>query len=268
MQNAYFWPLYGDRDEVAFPFSTSRSLEVPRKLLATFSGTLLTDGYDVYARYAKATKGIRRAQCWSQARRQFVDAALAEPKLSKQALDLIGEIYAHEAAIREHGFEGETKLLYRAENSKPAVDRFFAWLRETLRERILVPTNPFTKAAGYAIERETELRVFLEDPEVPVDTNHLEREIRPIALGRRNWLFCWTEVGAKHVGVVQSLIRTCRLQGLDPYTYLVDVLQRVATHPAVDVGLLTPRLWKQHFAANPMRSDVDSCQVTSAATTS
>jgi transposase len=74
-------------------------------------------------------------------------------------------------------------------------------------------------------------------------------------------------VGAKYVGIGQSLIRTCRLQGVNPYTYLVDVLQRVATHPAAEVALLTPRLWKQYFAANPMRSDVDLCQVRSATIT-
>ncbi len=267
MQSAYFWPMYGDRDEVAFPFSTSRSLAVPRQLLGSFKGTLLTDGYRVYERYAEVTQGPR-AQCWSHARRPFVKAELAEPELARRAIDLIGEIYAHEAGIRDRGLIGEEKLVYRAEHCKPAVDCFFAWLRDTLRDRILVPSNPFTQAAGYAIERETELRVFLEDPAVPVDTNHLEREIRPIAVGRKNWLFCWTEVGAKYVGIAQSLIRTCRLQGVDPYTYLVDVLQRVATHPAAEVQLLTPRLWKQHFAANPLRSDVDSCQPGVPATTS
>jgi hypothetical protein len=73
---------------------------------------------------------------------------------------------------------------------------------------------------------------------------------------KKAWLFCWTELGAKHVGIVQSLIVTCRLHGLDPYDYLVDVLQRVATHPAADVARLTPRLWKTSFAANPLRSDL------------
>jgi hypothetical protein len=109
----------------------------------------------------------------------------------------------------------------------------------------------------YTLEREAELKVFLSDPDVPIDTNHLEREMRPIALGRKNWLFCWTEVGARHVGIIQSLLASCRLQGVDPYVYLVEVLQRVDTHPALEVQLLTPRLWKQHFADHPLRSDLD-----------
>jgi len=89
---------------------------------------------------------------------------------------------------------------------------------------------------------------------VPIDTNHLERALRVIPMGRRNWLFCWTELGAQQVGIMQSLIVTCRLHGVDPYEYLVDVLQRVGQHPASRVDELTPRLWKQHFAPNPLRS--------------
>ena len=75
--------------------------------------------------------------------------------------------------------------------------------------------------------------------------------------GRRNWLFAWTELGARRVGVIQSLLVTCKLQGVDPYTYLVDVLQRVGQHPATGVMELTPRLWKTLFADRPLRSDLD-----------
>ena len=106
------------------------------------------------------------------------------------------------------------------------------------------------------LKRESALRVFLEDPEVPLDNNHTERALRPIAVGRKNWLFCWTEVGAQHVGVIQSLISTCKLQDVDPYTYLVDVLQRIGDHPADRIEELTPRNWKERFADKPLRSDL------------
>ncbi|MBU6995960.1 transposase domain-containing protein, partial [Ferrovum myxofaciens] len=106
-------------------------------------------------------------------------------------------------------------------------------------------------------EREAGLRVFLNDPEVPPDTNHLERALRVIPHGgKKNWNFCWTEVGAELTGVAQSLITTCRLHDINPYDYLVDVLQRVGQHPARDIGQLTPRCWKAHFADNPLRSDL------------
>jgi len=152
---------------------------------------------------------------------------------------------------------GGIALTVRAHHVKPLVDAFFGWLAYTLRTQVLLPTNPFTQAAHYALDREAALRVFLEYPTVPLDTNHLERQIHAIAMGRKAWLFCWTEVGAQYVGIVQSLLASCRLQGVDPYGYLVDVLQRIDTHPAREVHLLTPRLWKHYFAANPLRSDLD-----------
>jgi transposase len=128
-------------------------------------------------------------------------------------------------------------------------------------ERVLLPSSRFTKAANYALQRQEPLSVFLRDPNVSLDTNELERALRPIPMGRKNWLFCWTEVGARYAGIIQSLIQTCRMQGVDPYTYLVDVLQRIDTHPACQVHLLTPRLWKQNFSQNPISSDLfTACQ--------
>ena len=118
----------------------------------------------------------------------------------------------------------------------------------------LLPSNPLTKALAYARDRRCGLEVFLTDPDVPIDTNHLERALRVIPMGRRNWLFCWTELGARQVGIIHSLIATCRLHQIDPYDYLVDVLQRVGQHPAERVRELTPRLWKQLFAADPLRT--------------
>jgi transposase len=98
--------------------------------------------------------------------------------------------------------------------------------------------------------------VYLDDTDVPIDTNHLERALRVIPLGRKNWMFSWTEVGAKHIGIIQSLLVTCRLHDVNPYDYLVDVLQRVDQHPAALVEQLTPRVWKTMFASNPLRSDL------------
>ena len=228
-----------------------------REALGKFCGVLLTDGYLVYERFAQTVTRLVHAQCWSHTRRHFVDAERAEPRLVAEALDRIGAFYKEEAIIRARGLEAEAKLAHRGEHTTPLVEAFFTWLKQTGIREVLLPSNPFTQAARYALEREAALKVFLADPQVPLDTNHLEREIRAIAVGRRNWLFCWTEVGAQHVGIIQSLLASCRLQGVDPYVYLVDVLQRVDTHPAFDVHLLTPRLWKQHFADNPLRSDLD-----------
>jgi len=257
MKTAYFWPVYGDRHEIAFPFSPTREASVVRKVLGEYCGVLLSDGYKAYESYAAEIKRLVHAQCWGHTRRGFVKAESVEPALVETALDIIRRLYEKEAALKRMVVSDDKKIEQRATHCKPLVDEFFEWLKSTLAERILLPSNPFTEAANYALARETGLRVFLEYPNVPVDTNHLEREIRVIALGRKNWLFCWTEVGAKCVGIFQSLLSTCRLQGVDPYVYLVDVLQRVETHPASNVELLTPRLWKEHFAGDPLRSDLD-----------
>ena len=95
-------------------------------------------------------------------------------------------------------------------------------------------------------------------PRRALDTNHLERALRVVPMGRKNWNLCWTKLGAKQVGIAQSLIVTCRLHGINVYTYFVDILQRVGEHPASRVADLTPKLWKQYFAANPLRSALDS----------
>ena len=107
------------------------------------------------------------------------------------------------------------------------------------------------------MKRHESLKVCLSDPDVALDTNHLERGLRPIPMGKKSWLFCWTESGAEDVATIQSLIATCRLHKVNAYEYLVDVLQRVAIHPAKQVEELTPRVWKKKFANNPMRSVID-----------
>jgi transposase len=258
MRGGYFWPVYGELDEVCFPYFESRRHEHVQQALGLMNvpGTvLLSDGYDAYERYAKRA-GVTHAQCWVHSRRGFFKAQDAEPQGAAQALRRIGELYEIEENIRKAGLTGQAKRMHRLTHSKPLVEQFFEWVDQQFELQGLLPSNPLTKALAYVRERRSALEVFLGDADVPMDTNHLERALRPIPMGRRNWLFCWTEVGAKHAGIVQSLIATCRLHSIDPYTYLVDVLQRVGEHPAARVEELTPRLWKQHFAGSPMRSDL------------
>lgn len=258
MKATYFWPVYGDQDEVCFPhFESRRHEHVEQALGAKLApGTvLLSDGYGAYLAYAKKM-GITNAQCWAHSRRGIFEAKDAQPHAAGQALAQIAALYKIEEHIREHKLKGEAKRLHRMTHSKPLVEKFFEWVDKQFEELGLLPSNPLTQALAYVRERRAGLSVFLDDPEVAIDTNHIERALRPIPTGRKNWLFCWTEVGAKHVGIVQSLIATCRIQGIDPYTYLVDVLQRVGQHPAARVSELTPRQWKTLFADSPLRSDL------------
>lgn len=171
-----------------------------------------------------------------------------------EALALIGTMYRHEKQIRDDALTGSAKHRYRNAHIRPVVDAFWKWCQESCECPELLPKSPLAKALHYVRERRDGLEVFLNDPNVPLDTNHLERALRPIPMGKRNWLFTSTEVGAKRVGVIQSLIITCRLHDVDPYTYLVDVLQRIGEHRAKNVAELTPRVWKSLFAHDPLPS--------------
>lgn len=257
MHLGYYWPIYGDRHEIVFTYSDSRARRVIEQILNDeFSGTLISDGYSAYAAFVARAEGITHAACWAHTRRQFFEAGDDEPALVEEMMERIGALYAFDDHCKVHNLEGEAKREHRLTYSKPVVDGIIERVTDLLQQRAFLPSAPFTKVLGYLHNRVIELRVFLENPDVPLDTNHLERALRPIPMGRRNWLFSWTELGAEHVGIIQSLIGTCKLQGIDPYTYLTDVLQRISEHPNKDVDQLTPRLWKEHFAENPLRSDL------------
>ena len=254
MRTGYYWPLFGDRDEVAFPYASSRSKKEAEEILGDYRGTLLTDGYTAYESFAEKRDKVVHALCWAHTRRGFVKAQDVEPDRSRKAIEMIGKLYEVEREIGEGNFDDLAKQERRGDRSEPLVADFFEWLKRELVNSALLPTNPFTKAAHYALNRQKGLEVFLSNPNVSIDTNHLERALRTIPMGRKNWLFCWTEVGAEKVGWAQSLLSTCVLHDVDPYIYLIDVLQRVDTHPFDRVHELTPRLWKHHFGDDPMRS--------------
>lgn len=260
MKQSYFWPVYGEQDEVAFTWSPSRGMAHAKQQLDGFTGTLLTDGYAAYTKTVKALNknetSITHANCWAHGRRPFEKALAMEGEAAQQALDYIAALYRNETHIREHTLTDEQALIYRQKHSEPIVTNFFKWVFEQRQRIDLLPSNPLSKALAYVHERESQLRGFLCNPHVPIDTNHLERALRVIPMGRKNYLFCWSELGAEQLGILQSLMVTCRLQGINPYHYLVDVLQRVSIHPAKDVIDLTPRVWKAKFAGNSLTSDL------------
>lgn len=256
LKTTWYWPVYGEDDEICFTWSTSRGSGHVKTQLGDFAGTLLSDGYAAYDAYAKSRPEVTQAQCWAHTRRYFERAQDSDPAAA-EALELIGALYRIEAQIRDRQLAGEAKLDYRARHAKPAVDAFFAWIHAQRQRIDLVNSAPLAKALVYAYNHRAQLQVYLGDPDVPIDTNHLERALRVIPMGRKNWLFNWTEVGAQHVGLIQSLLTTCRLHDVDPYTYLIDVLQRISLHPARDVEQLTPQRWKALFATKPLRADLD-----------
>lgn len=256
MKTGQMWPVMGEEDEICFLFYPGRGAQYVHEALGDKppdGAVLQTDGYAVYARYAQRV-GITHAQCWAHCRREFFEARAIEPERAEQALQAIAALYAVEAEIRDKGLQGQARQALRQEKAMPVARRFFAWVDRQFEGQGFLPSSPFTRALAYARERREGLLVYLDDADVDIDTNALERALRVIPMGRKNWMFCWTELGARQVGIMQSLLVTCKLHDIDPYDYLVDVLQRVGQHPAARVDELTPRMWKQRFAANPLRS--------------
>ena len=258
MQQTYFWPMYGDQDEVVFTWSKSRGSQHAIEQLCTFKGTLLSDGYSAYDNAVKTLNknecNITHASCWAHARRYFERALVMEPQLAQDALNQIAKLYQLEKQWREQNLSADQVLENRQQHSEPIVREFFDWAFEIRNDASLLPSNPLSKALHYVLERHDSLKVFLANPFVQLDTNHLERALRVIPMGRKNFLFCWSELGAVQLGMLQSLMVTCRLHGINPYTYLLDVLQRVGSHPASRVDELIPRNWKRLFATQPMGS--------------
>jgi transposase len=123
-----------------------------------------------------------------------------EPAGVGEALEQIKALYAVEEQIRDLKLSGEAKQLHRLTHSKPLVERFFEWVDQQLVRQDFTPSNRYIKALNYVRGRRIGLEVFLADPDVPIDTNYLEGALRVVPMGRKNWLFCWTELGAKHVG--------------------------------------------------------------------
>lgn len=245
MATCYFWFLYGDKKEVIIHNATTRGSQVIRDLLSEqFHGTLLSDGYPAY-KSVTAELNLVHASCWAHARRKFIDAEKQEPQACKEAVAIIRQLYEQEATAP---IDREKRLEYRIEYEKPIVDKLFDWLQQERKRLGGLPKTNYSKSVNYALERDASLKVFLSNPDVPIDNNHTERAVRYQVMARKNYLFCWSELGADKVAIIQSLFITCQLHDIDPWQYLTDVATRIQTHPQARVQELIPRNWKLLFA--------------------
>ena len=254
----YFWPVYGGQEEVCFPVFPSSAVENFREALGggrALDAVLWTEGHAAYQSYATKV-GLAHAQSWSLCRRVFAEAETDNPEGVREALRQIAALYAIEDEIRERELTGDAKRLHRLTHSKPRVDAFFEWIRCQYERREVSSIGLFVQALESVHRRRPGLEIFLTDPDVPIETQSLEGAAGTIPARQQSWNFCCTELSAKHAGIAQSLIVTCRLHAVELHMYLADVLQRVGQHPASRVEQLTPRLWKQYFADKPLRSDL------------
>jgi transposase len=236
-----------DPSAAVYIFAPDRKAERPIAHLERFKGVLHVDGYAGFERLA-ARGDVVLAACWAHTRRKFYEIAQADgTPLAYEAVRRIAGLYAVEAQIR--GQSPAHRLAARRSSSKPIVDALKAWLEAQLPQ--LPGRGKLAEAIRYALARWHGLTRFLEDGRVELDTNPVERAIRPVALGRKNHLFAGSDGGGARWAVVCTLIETCKLNDVEPYAYLRDVLRRMVDgHPANRLDELLPWAWKPENHVN------------------
>jgi transposase len=240
-KQGYLWVYVGDRDEVVYDFTLSRGRDGPNQFLREWKGKLQVDGHtsweDLFAR-----GDVVEAGCWAHARRYFFDAAPSDTARATRMLALIQRMYAVEREAKDAELDADKRGDLRREQTRPILAEIRALLDELAPQAL--PKSDLGRAIGYANNQWNALVRFADDGELAIDNNSAERGMRDVAVGRKNWLFTGSPEGGRRAALLYSLINSCKLQKLDPFEYMRDVIDRVSTHPASRVAELTPRGWK------------------------
>jgi len=233
----YLW-AYRDviRNLVLFEYQRGRNKEGPAKMLTDFKGFLQTDGYAAYDQFYQR-EGVEILHCMAHARRYFKEAEDNDKERSEYALKSFQEIYEVERQLRELPVEERRKL--RQELIVPKLDTLGMWMTE--QYRAVTPKSPIGKALGYSMKRWKELVLFTTDGQLEIDNNKIENEIRPIALGRKNYLFAGSHESAQRIAMIYSLLASCKTNGLDPIKWLTRVLEELPNRTVNDIGDLLPQ---------------------------
>jgi len=245
---AHLWTYSSPVTEgVVFDFTSNRGHEHVLDFLGSdIQGYLVGDGYAGYGTIAKKCPGVIEAGCWAHAVRYCREAIKESPAEGSQLVAAIGPLFAIEAEALQQKLTPSAVHDLRQQRSRPVLKN----IRELIEAQQKLPRSlegKMHKALRYLVNQWDALIAFLEDGRVPIHNNSCERAIRPVAIGRKNWLFAGSERGGEAAAIVYSLVESCRRAHVDPYEYLKDVLVRVATHPAARVDELTPDRWKALF---------------------
>ena len=248
-RTAYAWLYLGDAANpyTLFDFTTGRGEEHPTAFLSGYSGFVHADGYTGYN--AIHGSGVRHLGCWAHVRRKFVEARTNNAAKASEALAYIRTLYAVEKEILDEQLVGDAMVSRRQTRAGPIVRKLGDWLE--VEQRSALPKSPFGQAVSYAINQWSTLDRYLGDARFTIDNNVAERAVRPLAVGRKNWLFVGGDGGLPSASVLISLCASAKRHGVNPWSYLSDVLTQLSAKPA-DVTNLLPDVWaKRHLSANP-----------------
>jgi transposase/chorismate mutase len=242
---AYLWSYstseYDTLQTVIYDFAETRGGVHARSFLGTWRGKLVCDDYAGYKKLFD--RGVIEVGCGAHARRKLHDLhANHRSEIAEEGLKYFTALYAVEREARELKLDAQGRHLLRQQRAKPVAEALRQWFT---RQRGQVPEGSATaKAIDYSLGRWAALTRYLDDGELPIDNNHLENRIRPVALGRGNWLFCGSLRAGQRAANIMSLIQSAKLNGHDPYRYLKDVMERLPTQPASRIEELLPHCWQ------------------------
>jgi len=238
----YFW-VYHDplEKEILFDYQDNRSRAGPFGILKDFNGFLQTDGYNVYDEIGQ-WESITLLGCMAHARRYFDKSLPNDKKRSEDMLSQIQRLYKTEAFARNNHYSHEERYNLRHSESVPILDEMKTWLDTTALQ--VLPKSTIGKAIGYMLGRWKYLKRYVEDGRFEIDNNLIENAIRPVALGRKNYLFAGSHNGARRAALIYTLVANAKLQGLEPFAYMRDILSRIADYPYKKLANLLPVNWK------------------------
>ena len=256
-QTGRFWiyasPRTKDKAEIiVYQYTANRKGEHPQTFLKNSKGFFQSDAYSGFNKLlqnkqkqvAKTNEGptLTSVGCWGHVRRKFVEVLLIDPlSVAKEVIEMIQELYQVEKQAKEDGFTPAQRKKLRNKKSKPILKRIHKWL--LYHESRASPKGGLGKAIGYARNCWSTLETFLEDGRLEIDNNRSERGIKPIVIGRKNYMFMGGPRGGEAAATLYTLIETCKANKVDPYHYLADVLERIPTHPNKRIQELLPQNW-------------------------
>lgn len=246
-RQGYLWTCARPGGDVIFRWETSRAADCLHKLIAVdFTGTLQCDGYSAYPAFAqKRGEIITLAGCWAHVRRYFYEALQQGSRTAGWFVRQIQHLYQVEAQLRQGKASPKLRAVVRQQQSRAIVTRIHTALVKIKQSRRYLPKSLLGQAVEYALGQWTMLAVFLGDGRIEIDNNLVENAIRPTAIGKKNWLFIGNAEAGDRGAILYTIVESCRRRGIDPYTYLRDVLTRLPHMTNWQIKEVTPEGWNK-----------------------